>query len=93
MSSLEAAACGRVVVMNDLPASKWRAEMGVGVTFPDKDVDALAELLTALVEDGNLRKSNGERAQASVVEKFSYDKVARHLELDIANALERRSKS
>lgn len=87
MSSLEAAACGRAVVMNDRPASLWRAEMGVGVTFREHDVDALREVLRGLVDDEGERHRLGSRAQSSVLREFSYDKVARQLEDDMARAI------
>lgn len=87
MSSLEAAACGRVVVMNDRPASLWRAEMGDGVLFSERDVVGLRELLRSLVDDGAARGRIGAHAQSSVLPEFSYDKVARQLEDDMARAI------
>lgn len=83
MSALEAAACGRAVIMNDLPASRWRASMGVGLTFPLGDTSALAAMLGRLVDDPRKCAEIGTEAQSAVLREFSYDRVAHELEEDM----------
>lgn len=92
MSSLEAAACGRAVVMNDLPASQWRAELGVGLSFPLGDAAALRDQLASLIEDEDTRRTLGRKAQGAVLGQFSYDKVAGQLGADMATAVARRKR-
>jgi len=87
MSSLEAAACSLPVCMNDLPASTWRASLGVGQTFPTGNHLALSQLLDSLVNDERTRAAAGRSARSAVLTQFSYDKVASDLERDAERAL------
>jgi len=95
LSALEAAGCGRPVVMNDQPASRWRAKAGVGLTFPEGDVSSLRQLLLHLARDPGERLRLGEVARAAVLDGFSYDYIAEQLETDMRQAIalhrERRS--
>jgi glycosyltransferase involved in cell wall biosynthesis len=86
LSSLEAAACGRVVLMNDLPNSRWREELGVGRTFPLGDHKALAQQVAELAASRSLRFNLGQRASEVVKANFSYDHVATLLEQAIDDA-------
>ena len=73
MSALEAASCGRAVVMTDLPASVWRANLGVGITYSTGDVASLVQALRrALDHSAEL----GERGEKTIRDAFSYDHVA-----------------
>jgi glycosyltransferase involved in cell wall biosynthesis len=80
LSCLEASACELPVVMTDLPASRWRAEHGVGVCFKDGDAEDLRRTIERLVQDTSLRREIGRRSRAAVLEHFSYDAVARRSE-------------
>lgn len=80
LSCLEAAACGRAVILTDLPASKWRAELGVGICYRTGDVDDLRRKIEDLLGDPERRRALGERARASVVKHFSYDVIAHRAE-------------
>ena len=51
LSCLEAAACELPVIMTDLPASRWRAEHGVGVCYESGNVDDLRARIQRLVQD------------------------------------------
>lgn len=87
MSSIEAAGCGRAVVMNDLPASQWRADLGIGTTFRLKDPEDLARVLQPLVDDPAARLEMGALARQSVLAKFSYADVAAALTQDMRTAI------
>jgi glycosyltransferase involved in cell wall biosynthesis len=89
LSCIEAAGCGAVVVMTDLPAGRWRADHGVGVTFPDGDVAGLRAVLRELTADPDQRAALSEKAQLAVIETFSYDRVARDLEAQMEQAAAR----
>lgn len=90
MSSLEAAACSRVVIMNDLPASEWRAGLGVGQTFPIGDAAALASIVGECLAPQYDRITRGGAAREAVVSAFSYDRVAAQLEQDMDSLRDRR---
>lgn len=85
MSALEAAACERVVIMNDQPASLWRAAKGVGCTFPEGDDGALAELVDYYQANPMAASLAGATARGAVVAEFSYDAVSRNLLEDLEN--------
>jgi glycosyltransferase involved in cell wall biosynthesis len=80
LSCLEAAACGRAVIMTDLPISKWRADQGVGICYPTGQVDALREHIEDLLKNPERRKAVGERARASILSSFSYESIAHRAE-------------
>ncbi len=80
LSCLEAAACELPVIMTDLPASRWRAEHGVGMCYESGNVDDLQAKIQQLVQDNVLRKNLGRRGRAAVLRHFSYDAVARRSE-------------
>jgi len=76
LSCVEAAACGRAVVMTDLPASRWRAELGVGVCYRTGDIADLERTLESILSDDDHRAELGQRASSTVKREFSYDAVA-----------------
>jgi glycosyltransferase involved in cell wall biosynthesis len=76
LSCLEAAACSRAVVMTDLPASRQRAEAGVGLCYRTGDVGHLEHVIAELVSGEERRRSLGEKAMRAIGENFSYDKIA-----------------
>ena len=93
LSCLEAAACARPVVMTDQPASRWRAEHGVGVCYKTGDVDELRSTIQGLIEDPSQRKAMGEIARERVVEHFSYDAIAHQAEQYMYDAIDQSSRS
>jgi len=80
LSSLEAGACECVVVMNDLPACAERVENGVGINFKRGNSDSLRDILGDLIKDPKKREELGKKARQSVLEKYSYDKIALNAE-------------
>lgn len=86
LSCIEAAGCGTPVVMTDLPAGRWRAQHGIGVTFPDGDPQGLRRALSDLISDPARRTKLGAAARQAASDNFSYDRIARDLESQISLA-------
>ncbi|MFH0910625.1 MAG: glycosyltransferase family 4 protein [Planctomycetota bacterium] len=87
LSALEAAACGRAVVMTDLPACRWRASCGVGLTYPAGDVNALRETIGEILGDADKRLALARRGREAVLASFSYDRIARDSEAAMREAV------
>lgn len=81
MSSLEAAACGRLVIMNDEAVSSWRSKLGIGVTFREGDPISLSNRLEEIrkLESAD-RALREEAALQSAVREFSYERISLALE-------------
>lgn len=90
LSAIEAAGCGAAVVMTDLPAGRWRQEQGVGIVFTDGDVHSLREQIGRLLAADAVLDSMRTTALESAREKFSYERVSRHLEAEMEAAISRR---
>ena len=80
LSCLEAAACGRPVIVTDLPAGKSRAAAGLVQCYRTGNVSDLRQRLQQLLADLGTRQSLGERARDSVLSSLSYDLVASRAE-------------
>jgi glycosyltransferase involved in cell wall biosynthesis len=77
-SLLEAAACGRPMIATDTPGCREIAIQGkTALTFPVDDAPALAEALTQMAGDAEMRASFGSAARALVEEKFSAEAVGK----------------
>ena len=72
---IEAMACGLPVIGSDSGAIPDVVGEG-GLIFPEDDLDALADRLRRLLQDGALRHQLGERGRARIVEKFTHAQVA-----------------
>jgi glycosyltransferase involved in cell wall biosynthesis len=87
LSCLEASACELPVIMTDLPASRWRAEHGVGMCYELDNVDDLQRRIARVLRDDSLRSDVARRSRRGVMEHFSYDAVARRSEELMADAI------
>ncbi|MBI5407942.1 MAG: glycosyltransferase family 4 protein [Nitrospirae bacterium] len=73
---LEAMAAGRPVVVSDIPTFKDFIEDKMnGLYFKAGDAEDLAEKVVALLQDKELRNSLGRNARASVLERFTLEKM------------------
>lgn len=88
LSCLEAAGCGKAVIMTDLPASRWRADLGVGTCYKTGDVEDLARKIEHVLRDDAYRQQLGERGRAAGLRHFSYDAIARKSEELMYQAIE-----
>jgi glycosyltransferase involved in cell wall biosynthesis len=79
-SLLEAAACGRPMVATDTPGCREIAVAGeTALTVPVDDAPALAEAMTKMAGDAEMRASFGKAARALVEAKFSADAVGKQI--------------
>ena len=79
-SLLEAAACRRPMIATDTPGCREIAICDeTALTFPVDDAPALAEALTQMAGDGEMRARLGKRARELVEEKFSADVIGKQI--------------
>ena len=78
MSLMEAAACGRPLVATDVPGCREIVSDGVtGILVPPGDPLRLADALSAMVENADLRRRCGAEARARVVNGLDAETVGR----------------
>jgi D-inositol-3-phosphate glycosyltransferase len=76
MVALEAMACGRPVVASQVGGLAFLVQDGItGFTVPVDDPQALAERLTELIQDAELRQRMGAQA-AAIAHNFGWDRIA-----------------
>jgi glycosyltransferase involved in cell wall biosynthesis len=79
-SLLEAAACGRPMVATDTPGCREIAIADeTALTVPVDDASALAEAITRMAGDADMRARFGRRARELVEEKFSADAIGKEI--------------
>lgn len=85
---IEAMACGRCVVANDIPGVRSVVNDGEdGLLARPGDVYDLAEKIQALLSDSTRRREMGERGRAKVETKYAWPKVIERLEATYASVL------
>ena len=75
VSILEAAACGKPLVVSDIKELKFVAEQGFGVEFSSGSASGLRESLRRLLSSHDLRKSLGNRGR-DYAARFPWSSVA-----------------
>ncbi len=81
MSSLEMQACGLPMVVSDLQGVPETIEAGVtGLVFPTGNADALADCLTSLAANSDLRRSMSRRARERIARNFTTEAYVHRLE-------------
>lgn len=88
LSCMEAAACRRTVIMSDLPASKWRESIGVGICYNTGNIEELKKLIHDLYSNPDKLGSVAEKSLQAVLDNFSYDAIARKSEEIMKQAIE-----
>lgn len=76
---LEAAACGRAVIVSDIPELHYAVEAGFGVSFRAGDADDLAEKMNKLLADESLRKEMGRKA-VEFAKRYTWDAITNEYE-------------
>ena len=75
---LEAASCGRAIVATDVPGCREIVHHNVnGLLVPPHDSKLLADAITTLIENSQLRLSMGNRGRAIVDAEFAEELVVR----------------
>lgn len=78
---LEAASCGRPLVVSDVPGPRHFLTDGTeGLLVPPDDAPALADALQRLIEDPNLRQRMGSAARRRLVGAFTCTTVEAEIE-------------
>ncbi len=79
MVALEAMACGTPVVASEVGGLAFLVQDGItGYTVPVDEPDALAEKLTALIEDAALRARMGKQA-AHFAQEYAWERIAKKM--------------
>lgn len=76
---LEAAACGKPVIVSDIPELRYAVEAGFGLSFETGNAKDLAEKMKFLLRSGSLRKEMGIRAR-EYAKQFTWDKIVAEYE-------------
>lgn len=83
ISIFEAAACGKSVLVSDIPEMAFVEKNGFGLTFPSGSAAALAEKMEVLLKDGELRRRTGIAGRA-FAKNFLWDAIALQFEETLA---------
>jgi len=76
---LEAAACGKPVVVSDIPELKYAVDAGFGISFKVGDSEDLAEKLWLLLNNGPMRRDMGKKG-IDYAKRFTWDRIAEEYE-------------
>jgi len=76
---LEAAACGKPVIVSDIPELRYAVDAGFGISFRTGDSNDLTEKVNFLLNDESKRKEMGEKAR-EYAKNFTWDKIAEEYE-------------
>ena len=91
MVALEAMACGTPVVASQVGGLAFLVQDGVtGYVVPDDDPPALAERLSGLLRDVEMRRSMGQRA-AAYAKQYAWNQIATRIETLYQQVLDARS--
>ena len=72
---LEAAACGKPVIVSDIPELQYAVDAGFGISFRTGDAKDLAQKITFLIENEQLRREMGQKAR-EYAKDYTWDKIA-----------------
>ncbi|MBE0425198.1 MAG: glycosyltransferase family 4 protein [Nitrospirae bacterium] len=79
VSILEAAACGKPVIVSDIPELKFVSGGGFGLGFPSGSASGLAEKMGLLLKDKKMRKEMGGRGR-EYAGRYLWDGIALQFE-------------
>lgn len=75
---VEAMACGKPIITTDFPGYRRVVNEGEnGFLVPEKDSEAITEVLKNLIASRTLREKMGERSRQLVEAKFSWKKIGK----------------
>ena len=72
---LEAAVCGRPVVVSDIPELRYAVDAGFAISFKSGDANDLVDKLKYLLGNKSLRREMGLKARG-YAERYNWDKIA-----------------
>lgn len=79
LTVIEAAACGKPVIVSDIPELKYAVDAGFGISFRTGDARALAGKMEMLLRDASLRREMG-RSGRAYARNFTWDRIAEEYE-------------
>jgi glycogen synthase len=79
ISIMEAAACGKPVIVSDIPELKFVEEQGFGLSFPSDSVRGLQEKIGILLRNNEMRHQLGLKGRA-YAQNYPWDTLALHYE-------------
>jgi glycogen(starch) synthase len=85
---LEAAACGKPVIVSDIPELSYAVDGGFGLSFRTGDPEHLAQKITFLLNNESVRREMGKKA-VEYARNFTWDRIAGEYErylLDVIDA-------
>jgi glycosyltransferase involved in cell wall biosynthesis len=81
VSLLEAMACGRAIIVSDLPsATEWIGDGRSGLVVPPRDVERLTEAMDRFARDAGLRAACGQAAQRTAQRYAGFDENMTHVD-------------
>jgi glycosyltransferase involved in cell wall biosynthesis len=83
---LEAAACGKPVIVSDIPELRYAVDAGFGISFKAGDSADLAEKMRYLIQNPEQRKDMGLKARA-YAGRFTWDAIAETYEAFLLNVI------
>jgi glycosyltransferase involved in cell wall biosynthesis len=86
---LEAAACGKPLVVSNIPELRYVVDAGFGISFKSGDSKDLAEKMKFLLEDESLRKKMGEKGR-KFAKNLTWDRIAEEYEKYLIQVFNRR---
>ncbi len=72
---LEAAACGKPVIVSDIPELQYAVDAGFGISFKTGDAKDLASKIRFLLENEQLRIEMGQKAR-EYANDYTWDKIS-----------------
>jgi glycosyltransferase involved in cell wall biosynthesis len=72
---LEAAACGKPVIVSDIPELQYAVDAGFGISFKTGDSKDLAQKIKFLLENEQLRREMGQKAR-EYARDYTWDKIS-----------------
>jgi glycosyltransferase involved in cell wall biosynthesis len=79
LTLVEAAACGKPVIVSDIPELRYAVDAGFGISFKTGDAEDLAGKIKLLLGNEPMRREMGKKAR-EYAEKFTWDKIAEEYE-------------
>jgi len=88
---LEAASCGKAVVVSNIPELKYVEENNFGISYKLGNPKDLAEKIKFLLKNKEIRRKMGENAR-KFIENYTWDKVAKKYEESLVKIIQKEGK-
>ena len=90
LTVIEAAACGKPVIVSDIPELRYTVDAGFGESFKTDDAEDLAEKINILFQNPELRQAMGRKAR-EYAKRFTWDTIAKEYGAYLSDACIRHS--